>query len=125
MISSDEALNYNDLTERTNNLINYIIEPSIKKSAIRDNRYVKILMFDDFTNLTLYEKLFCVDKSLSVKYFSEYDSCYRHNIMFLCNNKSIIKTRLNYEISTLGYNVVFQDIKHDKITDGFSIVITW
>ena len=45
--------------------------------------------------------------------------------MFLCNNKSIIKTRLNYEISTAGYNVVFQDIKHDKITDGFSIVITW
>lgn len=125
MISSSEAINYDDLTERTNNLLKYIIEPTIKKSAKSGKRCMDILFFDTMSNLTVYEQMFCADKSLINKYFDKYDNCYRNKLMFDGNNKSIIKSRLNFEISSLGYNIVFQDVKHDKINDGFSIIISW
>lgn len=125
MISSEDAINYDDLTEQTNKLLNYIIEPSIKKCAVSGKCSTKILMFGGFINLSMCEQIFCTDRNLMNTYFSEYESCYSHNLMFTGNNKNIIKNRLNFEISSLGYNVVFQDIKHDKINDGFSIVIAW
>lgn len=125
MISSEEASRYDELTERTNNLLKYIIEPSIKKCAVSGKRSTKILMFGAFINLSLFEQIFCTDKNLSIKYFSEYESFYNHHLMFTANNKSIIKTRLNFEISSLGYQVLMQDITHEKINDGFSIFIAW
>jgi hypothetical protein len=125
MISSSEAIQYDDLTERTNNFLKYIVEPIIKESAKFGNRWVDILIFDKFINLSLYERIFYADKSLINKYFIEYDTCYSNELMFYSTNKQIIKNRLNFEISSLGYNIVFRDVKHDKINDGFSIIISW
>lgn len=125
MISSEQAIFYDDLTERTNNFLNYIVEPTIKKSAKYGNRWVDILIFDKFINLSLCERIFYVDKSLIDKYFIIYDTCYNNELMFTGMNKSIIQARLNLEIASLGYNIVFQDIKHNKINDGFVINISW
>jgi hypothetical protein len=125
MISSEQAAIYDEPTERTENLLKYIIEPAIKKAAMNGKRSVKLLMFDTFINLTFIEQIFCTDKTLIAKYLHVFDYCYRKELMFVGNNKSIIQYRLSTILSSLGYHVLFNDVQNDKICEGFSIVITW
>ena len=125
MISSEDAINYDELTELTENILKYFVEPAIKKSAKSGNRQVKLLMFDRFSNISFWEQIFNTDNVLKHKHLSVYDCCYRKEVLFVNMNKSLIKHRLNGVISSFGYDVIFNDVQNEKINDGFSIIITW
>lgn len=125
MISSEDAINYDELTELTENILKYFVEPAIKKSAKSGNRQVKLLMFDRFSNISFWEQIFNTDNVLKHKHLSVFDCCYQNELLFYHGNKSLIQYRLNLAISSLGYNVIFNDVQNDKINDGFSIILTW
>lgn len=125
MISSEQAVFYDDFTETTDNILTYIVEPAIKNAAKQGNRSVKILFFDRFSNISFWEQLLNTDNVLKHKHLSVYDCCYRKEVLFVNMNKSLIKHRLNGVISSFGYDVIFNDVQNEKINDGFSIIITW